>query len=156
MLKTLQVASIDTLIKSATGVDNYSNLKLSKKNSERKALNLLDKMISKNKDQKSLIGLGYHNSYLPDPIKRHVLENPKWYTAYTPYQAEISQGRLESQYNFQKLIQELTGLPQANASLLDEGSAAGEVLVYVNLNDLKIIVKHLLFRQKCIHKFCLY
>ena len=88
----------------------------------------LYQMMKKNKKNTSLIGLGYHNTRTPFPIQRHVLENPKWYTAYTPYQAEISQGRLEAQYNFQEVIQELTGLPIANSSLLDEGSTAAEVL----------------------------
>ena len=131
MLKVCSVNSLDSLIYEAT-FRKEENIYLPKPKSELKTLNNFSNMMNKNKEHKSLIGLGYHNTILPFPIKRHILENPKWYTAYTPYQAEISQGRLESQYNYQVLIQELTGLPIANASLLDEGSAGAEVLNLCN------------------------
>ena len=95
---------------------------------EQHALNSLKKMMDFNKVFKSFIGKGYHNTVTPSCIKRNVLENPKWYSPYTPYQAEISQGRLESLHNFQTLVKSLSGLPLTNASLLDEGSSAAEVM----------------------------
>ncbi len=95
---------------------------------EAQALNELRAIAATNQVRRSLIGLGYYGTVTPALIQRHVLENPCWYTAYTPYQAEIAQGRLEALLNFQTLISELTGLPIANASLLDEGTAAAEAM----------------------------
>jgi glycine dehydrogenase len=95
---------------------------------EHEALNKLKKIASKNKVLKSLIGQGYYNTLTPNVVLRNIFENPAWYTAYTPYQPEISQGRLEAILNFQQTITDLTGMGIANASMLDEGTAAAEAM----------------------------
>ena len=130
MLKTIGVNSLEELI-SQTIPDNIrleNNLNLDRALSELEYLEHINGMASKNKVFKSYIGLGYHPSVLPAVIQRNILENPGWYTAYTPYQAEIAQGRLEALLNFQTMITDLTGMELANASLLDESTAAAEAM----------------------------
>jgi len=130
MLKVCGSGSLQNLVSEVIGKlpSEFNNLQLGHSKSEKHSLETLKSAIDQNVRAKSFIGLGYYNTILPSPIKRHILQNPKWYTPYTPYQAEISQGRLESQYNFQTLVSEMTGLPISNASLLDEGSASVEVM----------------------------
>jgi glycine dehydrogenase len=128
MLKAVNAASLDDLISQTVPESIRSNagLALPAALSEAAVLEELRGLASLNVVKKSLIGLGYHGTLTPPVIQRNVLENPGWYTAYTPYQAEISQGRLEAVLNFQTMVASLTGLEIANASLLDEATAAAE------------------------------
>ncbi|HHZ92988.1 TPA: aminomethyl-transferring glycine dehydrogenase [Candidatus Poribacteria bacterium] len=130
MLKTVGYGSIDALIKDVVPerIRDIQPLKFDQAWTEFDVLNKLKKIASKNDLYRSFIGMGYYNCITPLVIQRNILENPSWYTAYTPYQAEVAQGRLEALLNFQTMIIDLTGLPIANASLLDEGTAAAEAM----------------------------
>ena len=130
MLKTVGYSSIDRLINDVVPeqIQDTQPLKLDQAWTEFDILNELKEIASKNDIYQSFIGMGYYNCITPLVIQRNILENPSWYTAYTPYQAEIAQGRLEALLNFQTMITDLTGLPIANASLLDEGTAAAEAM----------------------------
>src|SRR6201996_4677399 len=109
-------------------------LRLPEGESEAEYLHQLKEVSQKNKVFRNYIGQGYYDTHTPSVILRNVFENPGWYTQYTPYQAEISQGRLESLLNFQTMVSDLTSLPIANASLLDEGTAAAEAMtMFFNL-----------------------
>src|SRR6266404_9829460 len=103
-------------------------LRIPQARSEQEALETLRQLAAQNQVFRSYLGMGYHDCFTPTVIQRNVLENPGWYTAYTPYQAEIAQGRLEALLNFQTMVSDLTGLEIANASLLDEGTAAAEAM----------------------------
>lgn len=131
MLDRIGAASMDALIDQTVPVNirRYKNLDLGPGMNEYELVHHLKGIAGKNRIYKSFIGMGYYDTILPGVIQRNVLENPGWYTAYTPYQAEISQGRLEALLNFQTMVSDLTALPLANASLLDEGTAAAEAMV---------------------------
>jgi glycine cleavage system P protein (glycine dehydrogenase) len=130
MLDLIGCASIEELIDQTVPADIRITqpLKLDRPLDEHEALWCLKKIADKNAVCRSMIGMGYHGTITPSPILRNILENPLWYTAYTPYQAEISQGRLEALLNFQTMVSDLTALPLANASLLDEATAAAEAM----------------------------
>lgn len=130
MLRTIEVTSLEQLIYETLPDDIrlLKPLELDEAMSEHEFLSHIYALSEKNKVFKSYIGLGYHESLTPSVIKRNILENPGWYTAYTPYQAEIAQGRLEALLNFQTMVCDLTGMELANASLLDESSAAAEAM----------------------------
>ncbi|THH35221.1 aminomethyl-transferring glycine dehydrogenase [Aliishimia ponticola] len=130
MLQALGVASLDELIDQTVpeGIRQGSALGWGKAMSEREVLHHMREVAGKNKVLTSLIGQGYYGTVTPPAIQRNILENPAWYTAYTPYQPEISQGRLEALLNFQTMVCDLTGLDVANASLLDEATACAEAM----------------------------
>jgi glycine dehydrogenase len=130
MLAELGISELEDIIELAIPLNilNHEPLKLTETISERAVIKHLRKMRERNKVFVSMIGMGYYDTIMPAVIKRNVLENPGWYTAYTPYQAEVSQGRLEALLNFQQVILDLTGMAIANASLLDEATAAAEAM----------------------------
>ncbi len=134
MLRTLGLDSVDELIAQAVpdSIRQHGRLPLASTHTEHEALNYLRDVADKNVLNKSLIGQGYYNTVVPPVIQRDVLENPGWYTAYTPYQAEISQGRLETLLTFQQMTMDLTGMTLANASLLDEATAAAEAMTMLH------------------------
>jgi glycine dehydrogenase len=136
MLQYLGFSSIKELMDAAIpdSIRFESGKRLPEAVSETEALNKLRGLASQNRITKSKIGIGYYGTITPGVIKRNVLENPSWYTAYTPYQAEISQGRLEALINFQTMVTDLTGMTTANASMLDEGTSVAEAMLLASRN----------------------
>src|SRR6476620_9699510 len=130
MLKTIGVSSLEELVNRTVppAIRMKDDLKLPPAMNEAEYLNHIKEVSLKNKIYKNYIGQGYYDTITPSVILRNIFENPAWYTQYKPYQAEISQGRLESLLNFQTMVSDLTALPIANASLLDEATAAAEAM----------------------------
>ncbi len=130
MLAQLGHASLDELVEAIVpaSIRSTTGLALPAPQSEAQALAQIHTLAQQNCVRRSFIGMGYYGTIMPSVIARNVLENPAWYTAYTPYQAEISQGRLEAMLNFQTLVSDLTAMPIANASMLDEGTAGAEAM----------------------------
>jgi len=130
MLEAVGAKSLDALMAETlpSSIRQKAPLDLGRALSETEALAHMSELAAQNETFTSLIGQGYSGTILPAVIQRNILENPAWYTAYTPYQPEISQGRLEALFNFQTMISDLTGLDVANASLLDEATAAAEAM----------------------------
>ncbi|MGK7296656.1 MAG: aminomethyl-transferring glycine dehydrogenase [Candidatus Wenzhouxiangella sp. M2_3B_020] len=133
MLESIGLDSLEALVDDATppSIRSERPLDLPAARNEAQILERLRRMANENTVNHSLIGLGYHPTHVPPVILRNVLENPGWYTAYTPYQAEISQGRLEGLLNFQQMVMDLTGMELANASLLDEATASAEAMAMI-------------------------
>ncbi|MEW6135617.1 MAG: aminomethyl-transferring glycine dehydrogenase [Bacteroidota bacterium] len=131
MLDTIGVKSLDELINQTipAAIRLEKPLNLGEGMNEYEYVEHLQKLASRNKIYRTYIGMGYYNTILPGVIQRNILENPGWYTSYTPYQAEISQGRLEALLNFQTMVSDLTGMPISNSSLLDEATAAAEAMI---------------------------
>src|SRR5208337_5174751 len=131
MLDSLGVSSLEELIDQTVpeSIRYRESLGIGGPRGEFELLEELRGIAGKNSVLRSCIGMGYSDTITPPVIQRNILENPGWYTQYTPYQAEIAQGRLEALLNFQTMVSDLTGLPLANASLLDEATAAAEAMV---------------------------
>jgi len=136
MLSQVNASSIEQLINETIPAQIHLDREMSLPEalSESRFIEHMKSMAQKNKNYRSYIGMGYFNTILPGVIQRNVLENPGWYTAYSPYQAEIAQGRLEALLNYQTMVSELTGMEIANASLLDEGTAAAEAMILLYNN----------------------
>lgn len=159
MLGTLGYTSMDKFIEDVVPADIRSSSPLDlniggRKTygqglSEDEALDALKHLASQNKVFRSYIGMGYYNCHVPSVIQRNILENPGWYTQYTPYQAEISQGRLEALLNFQTMVIDLTGLPISNASLLDEATAAAEAMAMCYASVPKEISRKFFISETC-------
>ena len=154
MLTTLGYSSMEDFIEDVVPADirlsstfnlngNASGL------SESEVLRVVKELASQNRVFRSFIGMGYYNCFVPPVIQRNILENPGWYTQYTPYQAEISQGRLEALLNFQTMVIDLTGLPIANASLLDEATAAAEAMGMCFANVPRKITRNFFVSETC-------
>lgn len=143
MMKEIGVASMEELISKVMpeNIILKEQLKLPEALSEAKLLEHMEKLASQNKQYKSYIGMGYYGTNTPPVIKRNMLENPGWYTPYTPYQAEISQGRLEALLNYQTAISSLTGMEMTNASMLDEATAAAEAMIMLHASRSRAAVK---------------
>jgi len=139
MVQTLGYADVDALVDAAVpaSIRSAEALRLPAPASEVDALTELRGLAARNTIATSMIGQGYYGTFTPSVIVRRLVENPAWYTAYTPYQPEISQGRLEALLNFQTVVSDLTGLPTANASLLDEGTAAAEAMTLAHRSNKK-------------------
>ncbi|MGH3446082.1 MAG: aminomethyl-transferring glycine dehydrogenase [Nocardioidaceae bacterium] len=152
MLKALGFASLDDLIHAAVPdtIRGSAGMELPDPMSEVAVLARLQDLAEQNTALTPMIGLGYHGTVTPAVIRRNVLEDPAWYTAYTPYQPEISQGRLEALLNFQTMVADLTGLPTANASLLDEGTAAAEAMTLVRRANRKNTSTRFVVDQDCL------
>ncbi len=130
MLRALGAPSLDAVVEQAvpSAIRFAGVMDIPAARSEAEALAMLEALAAKNQVFRSFIGAGYHDCFTPPVIQRNILENPGWYTQYTPYQAEISQGRLEALVNYQQMVMDLTGMDVAGASLLDEATAAGEAM----------------------------
>jgi glycine dehydrogenase len=151
MLAALGIPTIDDLIARTVpaAIRSTAPLNLPEALGESEALEELRAIASRNRVFKSYLGQGYHDCIVPPVIQRNILENPGWYTAYTPYQAEIAQGRLEAILNFQTMIADLTGLPVSNGSLLDEATAAAEAMHMALALKKDALVKSVFISQRC-------
>jgi glycine dehydrogenase len=151
MLEVLGYQNLDALIDTVipASIRTHEPLRIPEPKGESAALAELKAMMDQNKVYKSYLGQGYFGTVTPGVIQRNILENPGWYTAYTPYQAEIAQGRMEALLNFQTLICDLTGLDIANASLLDESTAAAEAMTLIYETRMNSSANKLFVAQDC-------